>query len=611
MCGIAGEIRFDDATADVAAVARMTEALTPRGPDDCGVWSSGSVALGHRRLAIIDPSPLAKQPMTDSALGLTIVFNGCLYNYRDLRTELRRAGYHFFSNGDTEVLLKAYKEWGERFVERLHGMFAFCIVERDTGRVVLARDRLGIKPLYVSEDAHRLRFASSLPALLQGGGISTDVDLVALHHYLTLHGIVPAPRTIYSGVRKIPPATLLVIEPDGRRRSRTYWEPPYERDPADASMSDVDWQDAVLDGLRTAVERRLVADVPVGVLLSGGLDSSLIVALLAEAGQHDLQTFSIGFESSDDEDGDEFQYSDLVAERYGTRHHRLKVPTVNVLDALHSAVAQMSEPMLSHDTIAFYLLADAVAQHVKVVQSGQGADEVFAGYYWHQPFGDVRREDAADAFGEAFYDRSHVQLAQALGPAFVVDHDATSDFVTTNMARPGAETALDAVQRLDIERLMPDDPVKRVDNMTMAWGLEARVPFLDHELVELAARCPPNLKLGQGVKGVLKDAARRVLPPEVIDRPKGYFPLPALRSIDGPVLDLVKGTLEARACRGRGLFRPGYVAKLVADPNRHRSQGGANLLWQLAILELWLQTHAYPTPRTGLGITVERQLRTA
>src|SRR3954449_5916359 len=262
MCGIAGEIRWDGADADVIAVTKMTKAVRRRGPDDSGIWASGPVALGHRRLAIIDPSTQAKQPMTDSDLGLTIAFNGCIYNYRELRGELEHKGHRFFSNGDTEVLLKAYKEWGERFVERLMGMFALCIVERDTGRVVLVRDRLGIKPLYVTEDGNRLRFASSLPALLHGGGVSTDVDPVALHHYLTLHGIVPSPRTIYSNVRKVPPATVLVIEPDGRTRSRTYWDPPYERTAADSSMSDVDWHDAVLEALRTAVERRLVADVP-------------------------------------------------------------------------------------------------------------------------------------------------------------------------------------------------------------------------------------------------------------------------------------------------------------------------------------------------------------
>src|SRR5215203_3431990 len=311
MCGIAGEIRWDGEAGDVVAVARMTDALTPRGPDDHGVWASGPVALGHRRLAIIDPSTQAKQPMTDSELGLTIVFNGCIYNYRELREELRGKGHRFFSNSDTEVLLKAYREWGEGFVERLYGMFALCIVERDSGRTVLARDRLGIKPLYLTEDTHRLRFASSLPALLAGSEIPTDVDPTALHHYLTLHGIVPAPRTIFSAVRKLPPATVRVIEADGRTRSTTYWNPPYERDPARASWSPADWQDAVLDALRLAVERRLVSDVPVGVLLSGGLDSSLIVALLAEAGQHDLQTFSIGFDSSQEETGDEFQYPDL------------------------------------------------------------------------------------------------------------------------------------------------------------------------------------------------------------------------------------------------------------------------------------------------------------
>src|SRR3954470_16277244 len=253
MCGIAGEIRWDGAPADAIAVEQMTRAVRRRGPDDSGLWASGPVALGHRRLAVIDPSTLAKQPMTDSELGLTIVFNGCIYNYRELRRELQHAGHRFFSNGDTEVLLKAYKEWGDRFVDRLQGMFACCIVERDSGRVVLARDRLGIKPLYLWEGDKRLRFASTLPALLAGGDVPTDVDPVALHHYLMLHGIVPAPRTIFSAVRKLPPASVLVLERDGSSKSRTYWDPPYERDPTDAAMSGRDWEDAVLGALRKAV----------------------------------------------------------------------------------------------------------------------------------------------------------------------------------------------------------------------------------------------------------------------------------------------------------------------------------------------------------------------
>src|SRR3954453_14049185 len=425
MCGIAGEIRWDGADADVIAVTKMTKAGRRRGPDDSGIWASGPVALGHRRLAIIDPSTQAKQPMTDSDLGLTIAFNGCIYNYRELRGELEHKGHRFFSNGDTEVLLKAYKEGGERFVERLMGMFAFCIVERDTGRAVLARDPLGIKPLYLCDGEKRLRFASSLPALLAGGDVPTDIDPVAVHQYLTLHGIVPAPRTIFSAVRKLAPATVLVIERDGTSRTHTYWDPPFQRDPVDAGMSAADWEDAVLAALRKAVERRLVADVPVGVLLSGGLDSSLIVALLAEAGQHDLQTFSIGFESSGDDAGDEFESSDLVAERFGTRHHNLQIPTGNMLAALQDAVAQMSEPMLSHDTVAFYLLSQAVAEHVKVVQSGQGADEVFAGYYWHAPFASCERAAAPDLFADAFYDRTHDEMRDVVGTAFALDDDVT------------------------------------------------------------------------------------------------------------------------------------------------------------------------------------------
>src|SRR5205085_296545 len=261
-----------------------------------------------RRLAIIDLSRRGDQPMVDPELGLTVVFNGCIYNHRQLRAELESAGYRFFSNSDTEVLLKGYHRWRERFVDRLAGMFAFCVVERDSGRVVLGRDRLGIKPLYLAEMAGALRFASSLPALVAAGGVDTTVDPVALHHYLTFHAVVPAPRTLLAGVRKLPPATLLVVEPDGRRHEREYWNPWTAPAPGCAPASPdataADWREAIEAALRLAVRRRLVADVPVGVLLSGGLDSSLIVALLAEEGQSDLATFSIGFESSSDEEGD-------------------------------------------------------------------------------------------------------------------------------------------------------------------------------------------------------------------------------------------------------------------------------------------------------------------
>jgi len=286
----------------------MAEAMAPRGPDAAGVWSQGRVALGHRRLKIIDLSEAGGQPMVDSNLGLAVCWNGCIYNYKDLRHELTGKGYRIFSHSDTEVLLKAYHRWGAGCVERFFGMFAFAVAERDTGVLTLGRDRLGIKPLYLAETPERIRFASALPALLEGGGVDTSVDRVALHHSMTFHSVVPAPRTILAGVRKLPPATVRTIRPDGAggntSTEHVYWRPEHVRRPQDAGMSARDWRDAVLESLRVAVRRRMVADVPVGVLLSGGLDSSLVVALLADEGQVGLKTFSVGFHATAGESGD-------------------------------------------------------------------------------------------------------------------------------------------------------------------------------------------------------------------------------------------------------------------------------------------------------------------
>ena len=589
MCGIAGEIRFDGRDADVGAVAAMAEVLRPRGPDGSGLWAQGPAALGHRRLKIIDLSDAAAQPMVDPDLGLQIAFNGCIYNYEALRSELADLGHRFFSHGDTEVILKAWAQWGEGALDRLQGMFAFALHERATGRTVLARDRLGIKPLYLSEGPGRLRFASTLPALVAGGGVDTSIDPVALHAYLSFHAVVPAPATILRGVRRLEPGTVLVIEPDGRRSDRRWWEPTFTRHPERAGWSRRDWEDAVLGALRLAVERRLVADVPVGVLLSGGLDSSLIVGLLAEAGQHGLATFSIGFESAGGVEGDEFRYSDVVAERFATDHHKIQIPDADLVGALHGAIAAMSEPMVSHDVVAFWLLSREVARHVRVVQSGQGADEVFAGYRWYPPMLDAA-DDGLSTYRAAFFDRDQAGMAALVDPAVLAD-DPSLAFVADHFARAGADTPLDRALRLDTEVMLVDDPVKRVDNMTMAWGLEARVPFLDHELVELAATCPPELKVADGGKGVLKAAARQVIPHEVIDRPKGYFPVPALTHLGGEVLDLVTEALHAPAAKERALFRTEAVDGLLAAPNEDLTPLQGNRLWQIGLLELWLQQH--------------------
>ncbi len=594
MCGFAGELRTDGHAPDVEAVARMTATMDDRGPDAGGVYAQGPFALGHRRLRIIDLSEAGAQPMHDAELGLTTVFNGCIYNHHELRAQLQQAGYRFFSTSDTEVLGKAYHHWGDTFVERLQGMFAVVIRERDSGRTFLARDRFGIKPLYLTESPGRLRFASTLPALLAGGDVDTSIDPVALHHYLTFHAVVPAPRTILSGVRKVPPATTVAIDPDGHQVVREFWRPVFTRDPDRADWSARDWEDATLASLRKAVEYRLVADVDVGVLLSGGLDSSLVVGLLAEAGQHGLRTFSIGFESVGGAEGDEFRYSDVVAREFGTDHHRIRISTERMLPALDRAVGAMSEPMVSHDCVAFHLLSEEVSQHVRVVQSGQGADEVFAGYHWYPPMVDVADDDldgAVDTYASAFFDRGHGEMEQVVHPDLQVDRDVSRDLVRAHFAAAGAQTAVDRALRLDAQVMLVDDPVKRVDNMTMAHGLEARVPFLDHEVLDLAGRIPPELKLAQGGKGVLKEAARQVIPAEVIDRPKGYFPVPAITHLEGPVLEKVRGALHAPAARERGLFRDEYVHKLLADPNGELTRLRGNKLWQLGLLELWLQAN--------------------
>src|SRR3954462_13312098 len=589
MCGLAGELRFDGRRADVGVRDRMTSCLEHRGPDGDGLWARGPVGLGHRRLSIIDLSEKAAQPMVDPHLGLTVVFNGIIYNHRELRDRLEAAGHRFFSTSDTEVVLTAYAERGTACADAFLGMFAFAVVEHRSGRVVLARDRLGLKPMDVDARPDRLRFASTVQALLAGGGVDTSIDRTALAYYMTFHSVVPAPRTILTGVRKLPPATVRVVEPDGSSRDAVYWTPQFTRDPDRRHWTARDWEEALLDALRVAVDRRMVADVPVGVLLSGGIASSLVGALLAEAGQTRLSTFSIGFESAGGESGDEFEYSTLVAERFGTDHSRIPIDSARLLPGIDGAIANMREPMVSHDCVAFYLLSEDVSKSVKVVQSGQGADEVLGGYDWYPPLASVPRDGAVEAYASVFFDRRWDAMSALLRPEWLVAEDAPTAFITERFGRPGAETSVDAALRNDTTVMLVDDPVKRVDNMTMAWGLEARVPFLDHELVELAGRIPPELKLADGGKGVLKRAARGIVPDEVIDRTKGYFPVPAIRQLDGPYLERVREALTDPAAKRRALFRPDAVERMLREPNVARTTVGSNALWQLALLEMWLQ----------------------
>jgi asparagine synthase (glutamine-hydrolysing) len=553
-----------------------------------GMFSQGNKALGHRRLKIIDLSESAQQPMVDNHLGLAIVFNGAIYNYKELRARLEDKGYDFFSSGDTEVILKAYHAWGTDCLNLFNGMFAFAIQHRDSGKVFLARDRLGIKPLYYSRNANDFRFASSLPALLSGGGIDSDIDPVALNYYMTFHSVVPAPRTILKGVKKLPPASTLTIGADGDLHEEKYWELTFAPNEAEAKYDFRDWQEKLKIELRDAIQRRLTADVPVGVLLSGGVDSSLVVGLLAKEGQKNLKTFSIGFGSAGGEKGDEFQYSDLIASRFQTDHQKIRVNSARVLPALEQCVKAMSEPMVSHDCIGFYLLSQEVARHVKVVQSGQGADEIFAGYHWYPPL--MESADPATDYFRVFFDRNFEEYKDAVDPRFAgADH--SSLFVHRHFKTPGAESSIDKALRLDSTVMLIDDPVKRVDNMTMAWGLEARVPFLDHELVEFAARIPAEHKVSHGGKHILKKVAADIIPNEVIDRPKGYFPVPALKYFRGEYLDFVSEILNAPVVRERQIFNRSYVDSVLEDPDAHITPLQGSKVWQMALLEYWLTVH--------------------
>lgn len=588
MCGINGELLFQGRRATLDAVRAMNPVLQRRGPDDAGEYLQGPVALGHRRLSIIDLSQQGHQPMQDESLGLTLVFNGTIYNYPTLRQQLIGLGYRFFSNSDTEVILKAYAHWGRDCVQHLYGMFAFAVWDQKREVLFLARDRMGIKPLYFHHTTQHFRFASSLPALLAAGVDDLSFDPAGLHHHMTLHAVVPAPLTIFKAIRKLEPGHWLEISTTGEVKKQPYWQLEAKR--PSAILTAEQWQEEIHQALLDAVRMRLqIADVPVGVLLSGGLDSSLLVALLAEAGVEDIPTFSIGFEDQPEEKGSEFEFSDAVVERYQTRHHKYLIPNAEVLQRLPEAVQQMSEPMVGQDAVAFYLLAERVSGEVKVVQSGQGADEVFAGYFWY-PRMQAERGSPLQRFAPHYFDREHTELMQALDPR-LHGEDYTGASVTQQLNTEHADTFMDAVLRFDVTTLIVDDPVKRVDNMTMAWGLEARVPFLDQRVVETAAKMPESLKFAHGGKGVLKQIARGRIPDAVIDRPKGYFPMPALKYVRGDFLNMMQDILNTQASRERGLFQRPYLENLLDQPEAHYTRLNGSKLWHAALLEFWLQSH--------------------
>jgi asparagine synthase (glutamine-hydrolysing) len=585
MCGICGQFRFDGEFVSTKSLDDMMSKLARRGPDSNGKWLEGKIGFGHQRLSVIDLSNLGSQPMEDDLLKLTLIFNGTIYNYKELRALLISKGYVFFSNSDTEVIIKAYHFWGEDCVKHLDGMFAFAIWDQPSQQLFVARDRMGIKPLYFNITSKAFTFASNSQALLTQK-IDKSINPVALHQQLSLHGVVPAPNTIINGIHKLKPGTFVTLSVNGKLREKTYWHPSAKR--LEENISEQDFIERTHELLTAAVMKRMSAsDVPIGVLLSGGLDSSLIVALLKEAGHEDIRTFSIGFEDIDDEVGSEFEYSDQIVSRFNTQHKKYQVSNIEVLPRLSEAVLNMSEPMVGQDAVAFYLLSEQVSKHTKVVLSGQGADEAFAGYFWYPRMANEQGNEV-ERFSKHYVDRPHDEYLQTVSSIYQGENH-THNWLNKEFLKPGADSFIDKVFRTDMTRLIVDDPVKRVDNMTMAWGLEARVPFMDTDLVEWALSIPPSLKMRDGGKYPLKQISRGLLPDSVIDRKKGYFPMPALKYIQGDFLEFMSDILLSSACRNRGIFNQQYINKVINSPKDYMTALNGSRLWHLALLEYWFQ----------------------
>ena len=585
MCGICGQLRFDNNSVNSNSLNLMMDKIARRGPDSKGQWIDNNVGFGHQRLSIIDLSSFGSQPMVDQTLDLVLVFNGTIYNYKELRKALTNKGYKFFSHSDTEVIIKAYHFWGEGCVKKLDGMFAFCVWDKKKNQLFIARDRMGIKPLYYSITDEAFSFASNTQALMSIGA-DNSINSLALQQQLSLHAVIPAPNTILNGIKKIKPGTTITIDSNFKVNEKTYWYPNATR--PEENHTDEQYIERTHELLTDAVIKRMSAsDVPIGVLLSGGLDSSLLVGLLKEAGHEYVRTFSIGFEDIGDEVGSEFEYSDQIVDRFNTHHKKYVISNSQVLPRLADAISNMAEPMVGQDAVAFYLLSEKVSKHIKVVLSGQGADEAFGGYFWY-PRMQSESGSEYERFAKHYIDRTYEEYLLTVNSKYHTGNHAM-DWLNKEFSKSNADEFMDKVFRTDITRLIVDDPVKRVDNMTMAWGLEARVPFMDYKLIEHALSMPPNLKMREEGKHPLKEIARGLLPDSVIDRKKGYFPMPALKYVQGEFLEFMSDILTSSKCLNRAIFNQNFIQNIINEPQKYMTALNGSRLWHLALLEYWLQ----------------------
>jgi len=595
MCGICGIVALDAAPADPRAVRRMLDALVHRGPDAGGMFERAGVVAGIRRLAVIDIEG-GDQPIANEDGSVEVVFNGEIYNHRELRDELEGRGHRFRTRADTEVLVHLWEESGPQLLDRLNGMFALCLHDRRAGETLIARDRLGIKPLYYRQDRERIVFASELAALLCHPAVPAEVDPAALAELMRLQ-YLSGEGTVYHGVRKLLPGHAIRVAAGQARTYRYYAPPPSEPREGLGIDEAADELDALLE---SSVRYRLVADVPLGAFLSGGIDSSLIVEQLARSTDRPVKTFSVGFAGA--AASDERRFARRVSTEFGTDHQELVVSPLDIAEQLPRLVAHLAEPVTDPAIIPTYLLAEFARREVTVVLTGEGADELFGGYRRHlyqDRFGWMGRLPGVRGAGEGalgnLLPRRVGQALHALSepdPALqhlewssTIGHSvATSLFERSARERfderlrehfapyfDGERVRLEDQLRADQQEWLPHNLLAKVDRATMAFSLEARVPFLDHRLVEWAATLPAELKIrGSETKRILRRGPGRRLPAEILERPKQGFDLPLDGWIRGPLKPLVADTLtRSKLCRWDGLETAGVLRML------ERHLGGA------------------------------------
>jgi asparagine synthase (glutamine-hydrolysing) len=619
MCGIHGFYNLDASPADPALLAPMGRITRHRGPDDEGVYADGPCAIGMRRLSIIDLAG-GHQPISNADDTLWVVCNGEIYNFRELRHDLQGRGYRFKTGSDTETLLHLYAEYGDEFVHKLNGMYAFALWDKRRRRLLVGRDRLGIKPVYVWRSGRRIAFASEAKALLALPGVDAALDPTALRSYLNL-GYVGAPHSIFADIEKLPPATLMVIE-DGRVETRRYWRIPQA---VDEARSEAEWIDQARARLQQSVRMQMVSDVPVGAFLSGGVDSSTVVGLMAAYSREPVRTYAIGFHGSEaDEFYSELPYARKVAQLFKTEHHEIMVrPDVSTL--LPRLMWHMDEPIADTAFITTFLVSEFARRDVTVILSGVGGDELFGGYRrylgnhyqayfaklpeWmrrtasaigqrlpsdrHSPLLNLSRlakgflDSAGLPFDERY--RAYVQVFSSddVDSLLRARGAACPDLIADAFRHARGDDALNRMLAVDAETQLPDDLLMLTDKMSMATSLECRVPLLDHELVEFAASMPEAVKIRGGrLKHAMKEAVSGLLPADIVDRKKRGFGTPMGAWLRGELAPLMQNLLGRESLEQRGIFVPEAVSGLIAAHQANRIDGTDRLL-SLLNLEVW------------------------